>query len=168
LVWPSPEPVTLELELGTARLTLPVRAAEHLPHQMAIAALTGRIEKEMASDPEAAKNYTLTREGPDADGRVVLHKVLRQPAVVLDTGTEITETTDWYWSIREGDPNSSLWRMEWLSGIKRGSWDTSTRGIVELTSTATEFHVKESIHALEGDKPVYERTWNTSIKRDLL
>ncbi len=168
LVWPSPEPVTLELEIGPARLTLPVRAQEHKPYRMPVAALTGRIEKAMAADPDAVKNYTLTQEGPDAEGRVVVHKVLRQPLLTLDTGTEITEQSDWRWSIREGDPNSGQWRMEWVSGLRRGAWDTTLRAVVELTSTATDFHVRESIQALEGDQPVYEQEWHNTVRRDLM
>jgi uncharacterized protein len=168
LVWPSPEPVTLELAIGSSRLTLPVRPVESAVYKLPIGELTGRIEKQVASDPEAAKNYTLTQEGPDANGRVVLHKVLHQPLLVLDTGTEITEKSDWSWSVREGDPHSSVWRMEWVSGIKRGAWDTTTRAVVELTSSTTEFNIKESIRALEGDKVVYERTWDNAIKRDLM
>ncbi len=117
---------------------------------------------------EAKSHYTLTQTGPDASGTVVLHKVIQEPSRTLDTGTTIDENSDWYWSIREGDPNSSVWKMMWSTRIKRDTWDTTLRGSIELTSTATEFHVKESTHALEGDKRVFEKEWNTIIPRDFM
>ena len=159
MIWPSPEPVTLELELGQSCLSLPVRAVESSPYQMPIAILRDQAKKlDLA---EAKSHYTLSQEGPDASGTVVLHKVINEPSRTLDTGTTIDENSDWYWSIREGDPNSSVWKMMWSTRIKRDSWDTTLRGNIELTSTTTEFHVKESTHALEGDKTVFEKEWNT-------
>ncbi len=166
MVWPSPEPVTLELETGKSCLSLPVRTVESKPYRMPIAILRDQSKKlDLA---EAKSHYTLTQEGPDAAGTVVLHKIIKEPSRTLDTGTTIDENSDWYWSIREGDPNSSVWKMMWSTRIKRDSWDTTLRGNIELTSTATEFHVKESTHALEGDKTVFEKEWNTTIPRDFM
>jgi len=168
LVWPSPEPVTLAVTTGASRISLPVRPVENKSYALPITALYDRIQREAAAEPHAADNYTLTQNGPDEKGLVVLHKVLKEPVQTLDTGATITELSDWYWSIREGDPNSSVWKMQWTTGIKLGTWDTTTRGTVELRSTSTHFHVKESIHALEGDKVIYEKSWDNSIKRDLM
>jgi hypothetical protein len=58
--------------------------------------------------------------------------------------------------------------MEWTTGIKLGMWDTTTRGAVELRSTPTHFHVKESIHAWEGSKIIYEKAWDNRVRRDLM
>jgi hypothetical protein len=168
LVLPSPEPVTLAVTTGASRISLPVRPVESNSYTLPITALSDRIQKEAAADPHAADNYTMTQEGPDENGLVVLHKVLKEPLQTLDTGATITELSGWYWSIREGDPNSSVWKMEWTTGIKLGTWDTTTRGAVELRSTSTHFHVKESIHAFEGDKIIYEKTWDNRVKRDLM
>jgi hypothetical protein len=58
--------------------------------------------------------------------------------------------------------------LEWFSRLKRKGWDTSLRSTLELTSTEAEFRMRESIHALEGDKIVFERRWDHAIKRDLI
>jgi hypothetical protein len=58
--------------------------------------------------------------------------------------------------------------LEWFSRLKRGDWDTTLRSTMELTSTAEEFRIKESIHALKADKTVFERQWDHRIKRDLM
>lgn len=58
--------------------------------------------------------------------------------------------------------------MQLTTGIKLGTWDTTTGGTVELRSTPTHFLVKESIHALEEDKIIYEKAWDNRVKRDLM
>jgi hypothetical protein len=38
----------------------------------------------------------------------------------------------------------------------------------ELTSTATDFHLRESLHAKKGDQDFFSREQVTVIKRDLI
>lgn len=169
MLWPSPRPVTLQITTGASRLSLPVRPRDAESEPMPIGLLKDRVRARVEANPEQLKNNTVTTTGPDADGRVTLHKRLRDPAETLaDIGTTMSGGSDWYLSIKEGDPNSSRWRLQWFSRLKRGEWDTSLRSTMELTSTAEEFWIKESIHALEGDRTVFERHWDHRIKRDLM
>jgi len=99
----------------------------------------------------------------------MLHKRLRDPPETLaDIDTTTSGGSDWYMSIKEGDPNSSRWKLEWFSRFKRAGWDTTLRSTLELTSTPEEFRMQESIHALEGETVVFERRWDNKIKRDLM
>jgi predicted acyl esterase len=169
LLWPSPKPVTLEITTGASRLSLPIRPANTESAPMAIAELRDRIAHQVDADPAELKNYTITPTGPDAEGRVTLHKRLRDPAETLaDTGTTMSGGSDWIMSIREGDPNSSVWKLEWFSRLQRKGWDTTVRSTLELTSTIEEFRIKESIHALEAETTVFERSWDNRIKRDFI
>jgi putative CocE/NonD family hydrolase len=169
LLWPSPKPVTLEITTGASRLSLPIRPAGVESAPMPIVELRDRIAREVEADPAELENYTITQTGPDAEGRVTLHKRLRDPAETLaDTGTTMSGGSDWIMSIREGDPNSSVWKLEWFSHLQRKGWDTTLRSTLELTSTAEEFRIKESIHAVEGEKTLFERSWDNRIKRDLI
>ena len=168
-LFPSPKPVTLEITTGASRLSLPVRPNDTAPDPMPIALLKDRVAKRVEADPGGLRNQTITQTGPDAEGRVMLHKRLRDPPETLtDIGTTMSGGSDWYMSIKEGDPNSSVWKLEWFSHLKRGEWDTTLRSTLELTSTAEEFRMKESIHALEGDQVVFERQWDNRIRRDLV
>lgn len=168
MVWPSPLPVELHFTAGEAAFTLPVRRISVDP-PMPIALLRGKIETQSKADPKLADKYELTQSGPDAQGRVLLHKRLRDfPEIIAATGTNVSGGSDWYMSIRDGEPNSCVWKFEWYSTLKRGDWDTTTRSTVELTSTETEFHLKESMTALEGEKVVFEKAWDHHIKRDLV
>jgi uncharacterized protein len=169
LLWPSPRPVTLEITAGASRMTLPVRPNDGARETMPIAVLRDRIRRRVEASPAERNDHIVTQTGPDAEGRVMLHKQLRDPPETLaDIGTTMSGGSDWYMSIKEGDPNSSIWKLEWFSRLKRNEWDTSLRSTLELSSTAEEFRIKESIHALEGDKVVFERQWDNRVRRDLL
>jgi len=169
LVWPSPRPVTLEITTGASKLTLPVRAGEATELSPDIPVLHDLVLREVSANPESLRNYQVTQAGPDGKGHVLIHKRLRQPPEKLaDIGTVVSSGSDWYMSITEGDPNSSLWRLEWFDNRERETWRTSTRSTLELTSTAEEFRIKESIRAMQGDEVVFERSWDNRIKRDLM
>jgi len=169
MLWPSPRPVTLEITTGASRLSLPVRPKDTASDPMPIALLKDRVRKRVAADPGGLRNQTITQTGPDAEGRVMLHKMLRDPPeTLIDIGTTMSGGSDWFMSIKEGDPNSSVWKLEWFSHLKRGDWDTTLQSTLELTSSADEFRMKESIRALEGDKVVFERQWDNRIKRNLV
>jgi uncharacterized protein len=169
LLWPSPRPVTLEITAGASRLSLPVRPSSTESEPMTIPVLRDRVRAQVEANPEELKNYSITQTGPDAEGRVLLHKRLRDPPETLaDIDTTMSGGSDWYMSIKEGDPNSSEWKLEWFSHLKRKGWDTTVRSTLDLTSTPEEFRIQESIHALEGDTVVFERRWDNRIKRDFL
>ncbi len=169
MLWPSPRPVTLEIITGISRLSLPVRPKESESESMPIALLTDRVRRKVHANPAELGNAVITQSGPDAQGRVTLHKRLRDPPETLtDIDTTMSGGSDWHMSIEEGDPNSSVWKLEWFSRLQRKGWDTTLRSTLELTSTETEFRMQESIRALEVEKIVFERRWDTTINRDLL
>jgi uncharacterized protein len=168
LVWPSPRPVVLKITAGASRFVLPIRPPEAVDQPLPIGLIRDAIEKQVLSDPKSLDNYRVVQTGPDANGTISIHKILRDPPeAVADIGTVASGGSDWIMTIREGDPNSSVWKLEWFSRLKRGAWDTETRSTLELTSTPDDFHLRETIHAKEGDQTVFERTWDNAIKRDL-
>jgi uncharacterized protein len=169
LLWPSPRPVTLQITTGASRFTLPVRPSNTESAPMHIGVLPDMVRKKIEADPAQLKNAVITQTGPDAEGRVLLHKQLRDPPETLaDIGTTMSGGSDWYMSIKEGDPNSSVWKLEWFSNLQRKGWDTKLLSTLELSSTPEEFRIQESIHAHEGDTLVFEKKWDTKIKRDLM
>jgi uncharacterized protein len=169
LVWPSPRPVTLEITSAASTLVLPSRPVETTERPLDIPVLHDRMKQAVARHPEALKNYQVTQSGPDASGRVTIHKRLREPEEKLaGIGTIVSSGSDWIMSIAEGQPNSSIWSLEWFESRRRDTWQTMTRSTLELTSTAEEFLIKESIRATEGEKLVFEKKWQHRVKRDLM
>lgn len=169
MIWPSPQSVELRIETGVSTLRLPVRPAAAPDAPLPIALLRDRIEARVKADARLSERYQVTQTGPDKDGRVSIHKRLRElPELIAATGTTISGGSDRYMSIQEGQPNSSIWRLEWFDKIQRGDWNTTTRSTLELRSTESEFLLKESITAQENEKVVFEKAWDNRIKRDLM
>ncbi len=168
LVWPSPLPVTLRITSGASVFMLPVRPAGLIDPPFPITMIRDAIEKKVIADPAALNDAKVIQTGPGADGAVSIHKILRDPPEkIRDIGTVTSGGSDWIMTIREGDPNSSVWKLEWFATFKRGDWDAETRSTLELTSTPENYRLREAIRAKEGDKVVYERAWDNTIKRDL-
>jgi uncharacterized protein len=168
MVWPSPRPVTLTILTGESHMLLPVRTVEAVEADIPISLIRDAVEERDRTDLKVAATKVV-QTGPDAEGRLSLRKDLPEPArVVGGVGTTISGGSVWTRSIREGDPNSSVWTVEWVREFKRGDWNTKLRSTVELTSTAEEFRLKESIAAWEGPTAVFEREWDKRIKRDLM
>jgi hypothetical protein len=170
MLWPSPLPVELQIVAGVSSLSLPIRAIEATDSPLSVDLITDRIVKTEKSDNLSdSGRYEITQMGPDVHGRVTLHKRLRDlPETVADIGTTVSGGSDWYMSIQEGDPNSCVWQLEWWSAISRDDWVTRTHSSVELSSTPGEFRIKESMAAWEGEKQVFQKSWDQKIPRDLL
>jgi hypothetical protein len=169
MIWPSPKPVELKIITGVSSLTLPVRPQGLAEPPMPIAEIKDRIVAREKGDTSGPNRYEVRQSGPDAHGRVLIHKRLRDlPETLADIGTTVSGGSDWFLSIQEGDPNSSVWQLRWFSKISRGEWDTTTESSLELSSTAEEFRLKESITAWEGEKVVFEKSWDHKIPRDLM
>jgi putative CocE/NonD family hydrolase len=170
LVWPSPRTVTLTIITGESYMLLPVRPRELENPAIPIPVIHDAVEKTaMAMFGSGAARIVQT--GPDADGRVSVVKYIPQangPREIAGVGTVVSGGSTWTRSIREGDPNSSAWNVEWTQEFKRGDWNPKIKATVALTSTAEEFRVRESIAAWEGSTLVFERAWDTAIKRDMM
>jgi predicted acyl esterase len=168
LVWPSPKPVVLKITTGASHFMLPVRPAGIVDPPLPIPMIRNAVADAVAADPDSLDNYRIVQTGPEADGFVKLHKILRDPPEEIPgIGTVTSGGSDWIMAIREGDPNSAIWQLEWFQTFKRGDWNTETRSTLELTSTPDDYRLKETIRALDAGKVVYERAWDTKIKRDL-
>lgn len=169
MLWPSPKPVELKILTGVSSLTLPVRPKDLVDPPMPIAEIKDRIVAREKGDTLGPCRYEVRQSGPDAHGRVIVHKRLRDlPETLADIGTTTEGGSDWFMSIQEGDPNSSVWQLRWFSKLRRGDWDTMTESTLELTSSAEEFRLKESISAWEGAKVVFQKAWDHTIARDLM
>lgn len=150
IVWPSPRPVVLRIVTGSSRLMLPVRppnASELAPQ---IPMILNRMEKEKA---QAAPS--ISQQSPDAEGRVTLR-------------SSEWPGNDWSASIKDGDPNSGVWKWQQRFNSKQGDVEVTVDVSCEVTSTPEEFRIKESRRAMEGDKIVVDQQWDHAIQRDLM
>jgi hypothetical protein len=82
--------------------------------------------------------------------------------------TTVQEQSSESFVIKEGDPNSSVWKQENMTGWKRGDWDCTVSAAFELTSTPTEFRLMEVLRANKGGEEIFKREQVSTIKRELL
>jgi putative CocE/NonD family hydrolase len=168
LVWPSPRPVKLRIATAGSTLSLPVRPPAIADDPPRTTIVRDRLAQ-LAASGDLPSGRTVTEAGPDASGRVIIEKSAPPaPRTHEDIGTAVSGGSSAHLSIKEGDPNSCVWRMEGSRSWGRGAWQTAVHSSIELTSTAEEFRLKESVRALEGGKVVFARQWDNSIRRDLI
>ncbi|MHB8381717.1 MAG: CocE/NonD family hydrolase [Candidatus Binataceae bacterium] len=162
LVWPSPEPVTLTIATGDSTLTLPRRTVPENEPSMPIPLIRDSHSSARAAPP------TVTVSGPDRDGRIAIRRQSDNRRVIRDTETAIVSRIDWNRELIPGSPNSSRWHGTYAVSYKREPWEAAVAASFELTSTAGHFHLTESIRASQGDKIIFEQTWENNIPRDLI
>ena len=155
LVWPSPAAATLTIELANAHIELPVREADTHDAPFTIPEIHS----------QSATPYLHPEMGPGTTATLVSPL---QRTEFPDIGTIVeTESTE-HLSIEPGNPNSSVWSQRNSTRWRRGEWDCTVSASFELTSTATDFHLRESLHASKGYQEFFTREQVSVIKRDLI
>src|SRR6202034_962880 len=76
MLWPSPRPVELTILTGVSSLTLPVRPMGIAEPPMPIAEIKDRIVAREKTNTLGSSSYEVRQSGPDAHGRVIIHKRL--------------------------------------------------------------------------------------------
>ncbi len=155
LLWPSPQVATLAIDLGASSFGLPLRPAPTVE-----AAFPIPIKHSPGSSP-----YTHSDMGPGTQGH--MDRPLTS-TLIPEIGTTVQEQSHESFAIKEGDPNSSVWKQENMTGWKRGEWDCAVSAAFELTSTPSHFHLTEVLRAKKGGEEIFKREKTSIIKRDLL
>lgn len=158
MIWPSPVTPTLRLPTGVSILSLPVRTPEATPTALGM---------DQRNEPSEAPDYAPV--GPDANGRVVLtHVQSLAQYPVAGVGTMLASGSDLRCEMIAGDPLSCVWRQTTRSTWQRGDWDCSVEASYELRADAREFHLTETLRAMERGEQTFTRTHTARIARDLL
>ena len=166
--WPSPEPVTLSLFTGeSSRLQLPVRLAN-----------AKDIEVPKFEEPEAGPPVEVERLEPGGYTRRHEHDVISGRLSSLysgsmgrvrlsDSGIESGGANDWKYSITEGDPLSASAEFNRTMHSNSGDCQVTVKTRSTWTCDLTHYHLTSELEAFEGDERVFERTWRSSIPRDI-
>ena len=168
VVWPAPEDGTLTLFSGASTFTLPVRPprpedAQLRPFGEAEAAAP--MDRSVIEEPHLQR--TVTRDV--ASGTVTLTHVDDGGVFRIDAyGLECGARTVRHLSIRDDDPLSARVDVDWTWTLRSGDWDVRTHTTGVVTCTLDSFEIDAGLEAFEGETRIFERTWKTSIPRDLL
>jgi putative CocE/NonD family hydrolase len=166
IVWPSPRPAVLTLDLGGSSLSLPVRAAraedallpEFAPAEHAPPIEPRIIEPEMNAWTICHDVYS----GVTSVQRVENEGIRRLEGHAMETGG--WRQSDY--SIRPGDPLSARADITSKRQYSRGGWNVSSATRIVFSSTETHFTVRATLDAYEKDRRVFNRSWSFEIPRD--
>jgi uncharacterized protein len=155
LVWPSPAIATLTVDMAASQIELPVRKLNAPDRPFIIPEIHS----------QSATPYLHSEMGPGTEANLVNPL---QRTEFPDIGTTVETESSEHLSIEAAKPNSSVWSQRNSTRWRRGEWDCTVSAAFELTSTATDFHLRESLHAKKDDQDFFSREQVTVIKRDLI
>jgi predicted acyl esterase len=162
MIWPSPEPV--RLELATATLRLPVRPF-------------AAGDEASFPEPEAAAPWRTETLRPTSSERRVEHDQ-KTGLVTLAITDDFGEVRDLdhglvngsvvreLWTIHPDDPLSARGETHWTQTLSREGWSVRTESRSTMRSTRENFHLTGRIEAFEDDRLVFERDFEETVARD--
>jgi putative CocE/NonD family hydrolase len=166
IVWPSPQPVTLELQLAASSLFLPVRqrsAADALLREFPPPEHAPPLRPDMLEPEHNA--WTICHDvhaGVTTVRRIENEGVRRHEGHGMETGAWRESN----YSIKADDPLSARADIASKRQYSRGGWSVSSTTQIVVTSTATHFIVRAMLYAYEKEQLVFNRKWSLEIPRD--
>ncbi|PLW79283.1 CocE/NonD family hydrolase [Cohaesibacter celericrescens] len=165
LILPSPEASGLTIDTGSIRLAMPA-LGEH-----------EAITIPAPSNPDPLPVYISHKEGETR--RTVerdLMTGMTHYRIYEDTGLEEHPDTSLCgqeirtecWSINAQDPQSMRGHCEWITRYERQGWTVETRTTSTLTCTKEDWILKASVKAFESDNQIFEKTFESRVKRDFM
>ena len=165
MAWPSPENVTLRLDVAKSHIALPILDAT--------AGLAGvRFE-----NPEYAKPGPVTVINPAHESRKLQVDVETQQAlfdirsddgryIIDEIGTEVASTRNKVYEVGRDDPASAKTSVLCSHSYRRGTWNARVETAVIVTSDTTHFHITGTVKAFENDGLFETRDFSETIPRD--
>lgn len=161
-LWPSPGPVSLTI--NDSKIDIPTRAL-------------AETDEWQPPEPECATPWAHEEIAPGActrhreidleTGASVLTIVNRDPTTRdLEHGVVTAAECVEKWSILPDDPLSARGESRWTSSMSREGWETRTVCDSALTSDETTFYATARIRAWEGEKLMFDRSFDEAIPRD--
>ncbi|TIV47132.1 MAG: peptidase S15, partial [Mesorhizobium sp.] len=164
MIWPSPEPVQLDLAKATLKLPLrPLAKGNEVSFPEPEGATPWATETIRPTSSERhidrdEKTGTVTLSITDDFGAV------RDLDHGLVNGSIVRET----WAIHPDDPLSATGATHWTQTLSRDEWSVRTETFADMRSDAESFIVSARIEAYEGEKLIFERDFEQTIPRSLV
>ena len=165
MIWPSPEPVTLEIRTGKGALSLPKRAVnnqslttpiypkpgvqESIKHTSVTA---GEYNNEVNYDPVKGI-HEIKKEWKS--GEKNLHPI---NTVTSSSGSEAL-------TIGADDPLSASYVITSERSLSRDNWDISLRSSTTVTATQKNFNIRVKLEAFHEARKIFSKSWKKVVKR---
>ena len=82
------------------------------------------------------------------------------------TGLSTRQLREETWSIDPTDPLSMTGTSVWTCDMRRDRWSVRTVSTAKLACTATDWLIRASVLAYDGEKKIFEKTFEKAIHRD--
>ncbi len=165
MILPPPVDVSLELDLASVELGLPL-LGEH-----------DRISVPEPANPDPLPRYEIQEKG--GSQRIVERDLVAGRThyrVFEDTGLNChpenglasREICEEIWSIDTDDPLSVTGSSRWTCIAERQGWRTTTHVTSTLSCTETEWIIAALVEAIDDGATIFSRRKETRIRRDLM
>lgn len=173
--WPSPETVTLSLFTGEAsQLTLPVR-----PPRGDDAAPSRDGVLPPFEEPEGAPPLQVQQFRSPTRTYAVQYDIVQNKYQLVDgrdgggsrqlaNDLEKEYLNTNIYTIVEGDPLSAHVRCNRMMRLGRGNWDIRIETTSTMTADKERFFVTNLLEAYEGRARVFVKSWDFTVRRDLV
>jgi putative CocE/NonD family hydrolase len=171
LVWPSPEPVVLQVFTEGCRLVLPVRPPapadaalrpfeepEAAPEPALTVVSQGRSERKVEEDPATGDLTTRWASGRDDSGGIALSRF-------DDVGMDGGDAGQTLLRIHPSDPLRARIAIAQQTELRRGDWRVEIATSIDLSCTRTHFHVEAKVEGREQGGMSFERRFDEHIPR---
>ena len=168
IVWPSPEPVTLEMDATDSRLVLPIRP-EH-PQDGKLA----EFEPVEGGPPLRCQCLAPSKSRWTIKTDLASGKQCHERQ--YDSGTCLITDYDWAFGtsnqrlfcIHPDNPLSAHCEIQTRQHYARGRWRIRIDSKVAMDVTKDTFNIRAELDAYEGDARVFSRNWSQRLPRDLV
>lgn len=160
-IWPEPEPLTVTISGGS--LSLPLRPLA-TGDEISFPEPTGAPPLALKYHSETLESKHVETDPATGETRIIISgttPLTEDLTHGLTTGSKIEEI----WSIRDGDPASARVDITWDRSLGRGDWQTRSRVLTSLWGDAEDFHIVQRIQAWEGERLVFDRHHQDSVRR---
>ncbi len=167
ILWPAPEPATLTLAAGTARLALPVRTAR--PEDAALPEF---------GPPEGAQPLESERLSAGTSYRRLVSDLTTGTETFerfADTGRErhahtgltVHYVTDERFTIHPQDPNAATGTCRWRKSYGRDDWQAEVETETRVEALRDVWRLSAHVVARENGKEIFRKDYAEDIERDL-
>jgi putative CocE/NonD family hydrolase len=166
MVWPSPHPTRLRLDLAHSRLDLPVRPPRNEP------ALTWG-DPDMAAPMEQVvlrpSGQVWRIEENAADGAVTTHNLHDYgERIIAPHGLRTHLRGEEHYRISAQDPLSARVDIDWEMKWSRDGWQVSGVVHTAMWADAQRFYMTANVRLFEQDTALFHKSWNSVIDRQLV
>lgn len=166
LLWPSPQPVRLEVDLGESFIDLP-RAELDSSSQVDALAVTPRPLPSTIGRVDLRSTSRLRRitHDPFTSGFSLQIEDDNGCFKLEDSGIEVGSHMSERYEVDDRDSLSATAAVRWSWQLGRAGWSTRVETETSLSGSSTSFEIRAQVKAYKGASETISRNWTLSIPR---